>query len=217
MFEEIKATFAENDIALSDAQTAQFVLYHEALLSWNARADLISRNDEKRIVRRHFLQSAVLSKVTGNIDAHKVLDLGTGGGFPGVPLKIVMPGFHLILLDAKRWKTLFLRTLVDKLGLSDTEVVCARAETIRNTSPYQNQFDLVLSRAVTKLAPLWSLSQAFLKGNGKLICIKGTRVVDEIAACQGRHARLAVQRQLAPLTDPAAKTVQIVTCMKSPQ
>ena len=109
-----------------------------------------------------------------------VLDLGTGGGFPGVPLKIVTRDLQVALLDSKRWKGLFLRHLIEELELQNTEVLCERAEAAAEHEKYLNQFDRVVCRAVTDLNALYGLSRPFLKSDGKLVAVKGSRLNDEL-------------------------------------
>ncbi len=100
---KLSERFKENDVTLSQTQLNQFEIYYYELLKWNPKANLISKKDEGRIVERHFLESALLSFLNEFQGELSVLDLGTGGGFPGVPLKIVTPNLHMVLLDSKRW------------------------------------------------------------------------------------------------------------------
>ena len=165
---------------LSQKELNQFEIYYNELLKWNPKANLISKRDENRIAERHFLESALLSLLNEFQGELSVLDLGTGGGFPGVPLKIVSPDLQVVLLDSKRWKGLFLKHLIEVLELQNTEVLCERAETAAENKEYRNRFDRVVCRAVTDLSALYRLSRSFLKSGGKLVAVKGSRMNDEL-------------------------------------
>ncbi|MCH8954523.1 16S rRNA (guanine(527)-N(7))-methyltransferase RsmG [candidate division KSB1 bacterium] len=177
---KLRELFKENDLPLSQIQLNQFEIYYNELLKWNPKANLISKNDESRIVERHFLESALLSLLNEFQGGLSVLDLGTGGGFPGIPLQIVTPDLQLTLLDSKRWKGLFLKHLIEVLELQNTEVLCERAEAAAENEEYRNRFDRVVCRAVTDLSALYRLSRPFLKSGGNLVALKGSRLNNEL-------------------------------------
>ena len=177
---KLSELFKENDLPLSQIQLNQFEIYYNELLKWNPKAYLISKNDESRIVERHFLESALFSLLNEFQGGLSVLDLGTGGGFPGIPLQIVTPDLQLTLLDSKRWKGLFLKHLIEVLELQNTEVLCERAEAAAENEEYRNRFDRVVCRAVTDLSALYRLSRPFLKSGGKLVALKGSRLNNEL-------------------------------------
>lgn len=177
--EKIKEEFSRHDLSLSDAQAERFRIYHEEIVRWNVRANLISKNDVNRIVARHFVESAALSRFEEFSGDRTILDLGAGGGFPGVPLKIVCPHLDLVLLDSKRWKALFLKSLIAKLDL-EAEVVCERAEVLAEQEKYRSRFDIVVSRAVAPLSDLIHWGRPLLSENGVLVTIKGSSVQEEI-------------------------------------
>ena len=177
---KLSELFKENDLPLSQIQLNQFEIYYNELLKWNPKANLISKNDESRIVERHFLESALLSLLNEFQGGLSVLDLGTGGGFPGIPLQIVTPDLQLTLLDSKRWKGLFLKHLIEVLELQNTEVLCERAEAAAENEEYRNRFDRVVCRAVTDLSALYRLSRPFLKSGGNLVALKGSRLNNEL-------------------------------------
>lgn len=177
---KLRELFKENDLPLSQIQLNQFEIYYNELLKWNPKANLISKNDESRIVERHFLESALFSLLNEFQGGLSVLDLGTGGGFPGIPLQIVSPDLQLTLLDSKRWKGLFLKHLIEVLELQNTEVLCERAEAAAENEEYRNRFDRVVCRAVTDLSALYRLSRPFLKSGGNLVALKGSRLNNEL-------------------------------------
>ena len=104
---ELKGGFSGAGLPLSQQQAEQFLLYHEELIKWNPRAKLISKRDEGRVLTRHFLECAALTQFEEFTEGVRTLDLGTGGGFPGLPMKIIRPDLKMTLLDSKRWKMLF--------------------------------------------------------------------------------------------------------------
>lgn len=177
---KLSERFKENGLTLSQKKLNRFEIYYNELLKWNPKANLISKNDENRIIERHFLESALLSLLNEFQGKLSVLDLGTGGGFPGVPLKIVTPDLQIALLDSKRWKGLFLKHLIQKLELRNAEVLCERAEAAAENEEYRNRFDRVVCRAVTELSALYRLSKPFLNSGGKLVAVKGSRLSDEL-------------------------------------
>jgi len=200
---KLSERFKENDLTLSQTQLNQFEIYYYELLKWNPKANLISKKDEGRIVERHFLESALLSFLNEFQGELSVLDLGTGGGFPGVPLKIITPNLQMVLLDSKRWKGLFLRDLIETLELQNTEVLCERAEAAAKHREYRNRFDRVVCRAVTDLNALYRLSRPFLKSAGRLIALKGSRLNDELKGFKTQYPGVPLEVKPFPGTGAA--------------
>lgn len=197
---KLSELFKENDLSLSQIQLNQFEIYYNELLKWNPKANLISKNDESRIVERHFLESALLSLLNEFQGGLSVLDLGTGGGFPGIPLQIVTPDLQLTLLDSKRWKGLFLKHLIEVLELQNTEVLCERAEAAAENEEYRNRFDRVVCRAVTDLSALYRLSRPFLKSGGNLVALKGSRLNNELNRFKAEYPAVSFEVKPFPGT-----------------
>jgi 16S rRNA (guanine527-N7)-methyltransferase len=157
---------------------SHFGVYFTLLLDWNRRINLISKNDEDRIITRHFLQSIGLVRVVDFPDSAAVLDLGSGGGFPGIPLKLIRPDLHVFLVESKQKKGRFLQTVVDGLSLPQLEVIHGRAE---ERSGEIAGVDFIVCRAVTDLVTLIRWSPGNLrKEGGRLIVIKGEGVHGEL-------------------------------------
>lgn len=152
----------------ADAETySAFSRYHDAIQDWSQRVRLVSKGDRHQIWIRHFLDSlAPLRLIPSGAD---ILDLGSGAGFPGVPLKLCLPSCSLVLLESARMKSLFLLRLVEYLDLKNTEVVHARAEQVER--PFQA--DVVVARAVASLDRVWDLGKRFLREGGVVIAHKG--------------------------------------------
>lgn len=206
---ELSALFSGVGIQLSQSQVAQFSLYHSELLTWNRRVNLISRKDEERIVERHFIESARLMQVDEIQAAHEIIDIGSGAGFPGLPLKIVRPQILLTLLDSKRMKSLFLRDMIDKLALQDVEVVCARAEDVCSDPRWFGRFDCVVSRAVARLLPLYDMAEGFLKAGGVVVALKGSRADDEVEELIAGKTEIDVAVREFPGSNQALRLVVI--------
>lgn len=168
---------------LESSQLELFNSYIELILKWNSKVRLISSADELRIVKRHIIESLVLTSLNRISPNAEVLDLGAGAGFPGIPLKIADPSLRLTLLDSRRMKSLFLEDAVRVLNLSETQVVHDRAEKI--AEKFAGKFDHVVARAVSSLYNLWQWSSPVLKSGGMLLAQKGgdlSRETDELLA-----------------------------------
>ena len=160
-------------IVLTKEQLEAFATYHQLLLDWNQRMNLISRADESRIVTHHFLDSLTPVPHLEWPAGIQLLDLGSGAGFPGVPIKIIRPQVSLTVLDSRRKRILFLKKLVALLGLQSVSIICERAEKLHGHKQYLNRFNLVTARSVAPLSELVPLALPFLGRGGKLIVYKG--------------------------------------------
>lgn len=171
-------------LELSDVKSVmdRFVIYDGMLKDWNQKINLISRNDEGHILTKHMIPSLGLSKVLDFPVGCRVMDLGAGAGFPGLPLKLVRSDLRVVLVESKRKKSWFLSKVVDVLGLEGVEVVMNRVEDLGDDA---GPFDFIVSRAVTHLHRLWQWSLPLLKAQGgTLVAMKGRNADEEL-----RHYR----------------------------
>jgi 16S rRNA (guanine527-N7)-methyltransferase len=166
-------------IELGDEQFALFDLYQNELLKWNATTNLISEKTAGEIVTRHFLDSLSAAKFITNPNA-RLVDIGCGAGFPGIPLKIAMPSIQLYLLETNRKKVSFLKHIIRTLNLDQTQTLHDRTENIVQAETWKEKFDIVISRAAFKLSDLLTLGQYFLAPDGLLITLKGPDVSSEL-------------------------------------
>lgn len=173
-----------------------FVLYAKELQIWNKKFNLTAYESEREIVVYHFLDS-LLPLPLFPLKEGKLVDIGTGAGFPGIPLKIIQPRFSLYLLEANKKKVRFLKELRRRLGL-EFEILEGRAEDIAKIPLYREQFDLAVGRAVAPLPVLLEYSLPFLKVGGYLIAYKGPKLTEEISTVEralavlgGRLERIA--------------------------
>ena len=183
-------------IELNGEKRGQFSLFLETLFAWNRKINLISRKDTEHVAFYHFLDSlSILPHVEIPIGA-EMIDVGTGAGFPGIPLKILRSDLRLTLVESTRKKGLFLKHVISRLNVSEVEVLQARAETLHRESKYQNRYDVAVARAVSPLKSLILLCLPFLKNGGLFVAYKGANVRDELqkalpelSIVSGRFAR----------------------------
>jgi 16S rRNA (guanine527-N7)-methyltransferase len=176
--EWIQAASEKAGIALPAGAMDRFVRYRDLLLEWNQKINLISRSDEERIVRRHFLGSIGLLTVLRLDEGARVLDLGTGAGFPGLPLKIMRPDLQLILVESVKKKTLFLEAAVAGMELRGVTIKPDRVESLAGKMA---PVPWVLSRAVSDMSTLLQWSRPVLAKGGTLAVIKGKNAEKETA------------------------------------
>jgi 16S rRNA (guanine527-N7)-methyltransferase len=185
--EKLQAGARKLGLHLTAEQLEKFEIYYRELIDWNKRMNLTSITDYAEVQVKHFLDS--LTVVTANEPFNKgqnlrVIDVGTGAGLPGLPLKIIRPGIRLVLLEATAKKTQFLHYLVDRLGLEDVAIVAGRAEEVAHDVRYREKFDLVLSRAVASLPALVELTLPFCAVPGRFIAQKKGDIDREVAQSQ---------------------------------
>jgi 16S rRNA (guanine527-N7)-methyltransferase len=169
-------------VELSEQQLAQFDVYKNELLQWNAKTNLISENSSHEIITRHFLDSLTALQFIHKPNA-RMVDVGCGAGFPGLPLKIALPTLELYLLETNRKKVSFLKHLIRLLNLSTVVVLHDRTENIIKTDTWKEKFDVLISRATFKLSELLPQGEYFLVRGGNLIALKGPNVEEELTQC----------------------------------
>jgi len=170
-------------LRLDETALDRFGRYAAELRSWNAKTNLIADSTIKHIVTRHFLDSLTAAPFISPPYA-SVVDIGTGAGFPGIPLAIAMPSIHLTLIEANRKKVSFLKHIRRVLNMSDITVIQNRAEELIMHPESQKRHDVVISRAAFKLPELVSMSLSFLAPKGLLIAMKSADIEDELALVQ---------------------------------
>jgi 16S rRNA (guanine527-N7)-methyltransferase len=170
-------------LTLSSRQLEQFSIYYQELIGWNQRVNLTKITGYEEVQIKHFLDSLTVTLVFKSPFgvSLSVIDVGTGAGIPGLPLKVLLPDIRLVLLEATAKKAAFLNHVRDKLGLDNTEIIIGRAEDIAHSDQYRERFDIVLSRAVAPLPPLVELTLPFCAVGGSFIAQKKGAIDMEIS------------------------------------
>jgi len=185
---------------LTSSQEQQFEALQEIFSYWNARINVISRQDMENLYERHILHSLGIAKVIKFNDHTSVLDVGTGGGFPGIPLAIMFPSSNFLLVDSIGKKITVVNAVVEKLGLTNVRAVQSRAENI------EGKFDFVVSRAVTALPDFFSWVKDKIKGDGfnelpnGVLYLKGGDVAKELAQLKNNNPKLKITSQVFELS-----------------
>ena len=175
--EELLYKMKKIDVELTEKQVKQFYNYMNLLIEWNNNINLTAITEPKEIILTHFVDCATINKF---IDKNKVLDIGTGAGFPGIPLKIINENLEITLADSLNKRIKFLDIVIETLELNKIETIHARAEELAKNKKYRECYDIVVSRAVAALNVLLEYTTPFIKVGGKVICMKGNNVEEEI-------------------------------------
>lgn len=168
-------------VSPSQEAVGQFMVYLRELKVWNGRMNLTAIETDEDVITRHFLDSLTPYRFLGKVT--RLLDAGAGPGFPGIPLKIVLPNLRVTLLDSVSKKVLFMRHIIRTIGLGpDIEAIAARLEDKAVVKKYAGLFDCVISRAFTNLPDFLEMSRSYLAPGGIIMAMKGPKAKEELAA-----------------------------------
>lgn len=204
----------EHNVALTSAQLDQFELYYKTLVEWNEKMNLTAITEREQVYMKHFYDSLSLSFYFPMGQVSTIADIGSGAGFPSIPLKIAFPHLQVTIVDSLNKRITFLRELVTLLGLEHTECVHGRAEDIARLAPYRDHFDLVTARAVARLSVLNEFCLPFVKKGGSFIAMKGSDVEEEFSEAKYSLSELKgklikVDRMELPIEQSVRHFVQI--------
>ena len=189
-------------ISLTPSQIKSFEVYQRELMDWNARHNLTAIRDEEGIRIKHFLDSLTCLKMIDSPPA-RLIDVGTGGGFPGIPLKILFPGMQLTLVESVGKKVKFCQHIVDTLKLENVQVLQERAEDLGQSSEHREQYDWAVARAVANLPILAEYLLPLVRINGAMLAQKGHSGPAEAQKAENAIRLLGGHlRQLQQLTLP---------------
>lgn len=167
-------------IVLSDYQMEQLLLYYEMLVEKNKVMNLTAITEFHEVMKKHFIDSLSLVKAYDLCEPVSVIDIGTGGGFPGVPLKIAFPHLQVTLMDSLNKRVDFLREVIEELGLDGIEAIHGRAEDYAKPGKLREQYDLCVSRAVANLSVLSEYCLPYVKAGGRFISYKSEKLTEEM-------------------------------------
>lgn len=180
--QEFKAKLKEEAmqfrIELSEKEQDNFYNYMKLLLDWNEKINLTAITEPKEVITKHFVDSLSITQYINEID--RILDIGTGAGFPGIPLKIVLEKNEITLLDSLNKRINFLNEVIEKLELKNIQAIHRRAEEFNKIDGNRESYDIVVSRAVAKLNVLLEYMLPFVKLNGRCICMKSADTAEEL-------------------------------------
>lgn len=178
------------NITLSDRQVQQFMDYYALLVEWNSFMNLTAITEFEDVCKKHFVDSlAVVNAISFeelSTDNLSLIDVGTGAGFPGIPIAIVFPNIKVTLLDSLNKRINFLNTVIEKLGLQNCTTIHGRAEDFAKPSQLREQYDLCVSRAVANLTTLSEYCLPYIKVGGYFVSYKSEKIVEE--AVSADHA-----------------------------
>ena len=190
-------------ITLTPKQLSNLATYEHALVEWNTRVNLTAVDEPEKIRTKHFLDSLTCFRAMQDTPMERVIDLGTGAGFPGLPLKIIFPWMRLTLVDSVRKKTDFCEYIVNELSLTEVDIIQDRAEIIGQTAAHREQYDWALARSVAVMPVLMEFLLPLAVIGGKVLAMKG-----ENAPAETQNAEHAIQmlgghlQKLLPISLP---------------
>ena len=205
----------ELGIFLTDTQIRQFIKFYEYLIEKNKVMNLTAITDFDEVVSKHFIDSISCVKALDLSKIHTIIDIGTGAGFPGIPVKIIYPDKKMLLLDSLNKRVTFLNEVIDLLELEKIQTLHSRAEDAAQNPDYRERFDLVLSRAVSNLSVLSEYCLPFVKPSGFFVSYKSNSIDQEISNAENALKILGgkIVNQIA-FTLPETDINRILVCIK---
>ena len=178
---------------LDKEKMEQFLQYYDLLLEWNQKINLTAITEFRQVVIRHFVDSLSICRLISPESGQKMIDVGTGAGFPGIPIKIMFPSLNITLLDSLGKRVTFLQAVIEKLNLKKIEAIHGRAEELARMDDYRGEYDYAVSRAVSNISTIAEYCVPFLKKNGCFIAYKSMELEKELSNHQGSLQKLGAE------------------------
>ncbi|MHA0857568.1 16S rRNA (guanine(527)-N(7))-methyltransferase RsmG [Paenibacillus sp. CMAA1364] len=212
----------QHGLELNENQLNQFEIYFNELVSWNEKMNLTGITEREQVYTKHFYDSVSLSFFMDMKGVRTLADIGSGAGFPGIPLKICFPDLKLTIIDSLNKRITFLANIVEKLELTDVELIHGRAEEWGHKQGYRDHFDIVTARAVAKLALLNEFCLPFVRVNGTFVAMKGNDPSEEIMEASYSFKQLKgklnkVERFVLPVEDAERHIIFVEKRSSTPQ
>lgn len=205
-------------LQLSDRQIDQFIRYYEILIEWNGFMNLTGITEYNEVLKKHFIDSLSLVKIVDTSGPCKVIDVGTGAGFPGLALKIVFPQMEVTLLDSLNKRIQFLNAVIEDLQLEGVTTLHGRAEDYARPGKLREKFDLCVSRAVANLSSLTEYCLPFVKVDGCFVSYKSEKLSEELAASKNAILLLGGSlKKCEEFTLPNSDIFRSLICIKKIQ
>lgn len=190
MKEKLRVLCEKNGIQLSDEQLKQFSIFYDHMIEMNQVMNLTSITEEDEVILKHFYDSMSVIKYYDFHDQMNVIDVGTGAGFPGIPLAILLPNVQFTLMDSLNKRITFLKEVVQKCGLKNVKCIHSRAEELAKDGDYRENYDVCVSRAVANLSVLLEYCIPFIKKGGKFISYKSISSEEELTDSKNAQNKL---------------------------
>lgn len=176
----LRKAFNELSISYNDSIINKYEDYMNLILEWNEKVNLTAITDKEEFIKKHYIDSVLCYSFPEMIKAKKVIDVGTGGGFPGIPLALLFPDKEFVLMDSLKKRLNIIDDLTQKLGITNVITLHGRAEDIGRSKENREKYDICVSRAVANLATLSEYCLPFIKRGGNFLAYKGTKSGEEI-------------------------------------
>lgn len=198
MLEDIRSKFLDAEIELTDSQLEKMDVMIEFLTEYNQKVNLTAIKDREGIIEKHLVDSVLPLRLYELKKGAECMDIGTGAGFPAVPMMIYRPDLKFTLLDARRKRTDYLGLLADKLGIKPAEIIHGRAEELGAVGKYRTRYDMITARAVSDLVTLFKYAAPMLKKDGVFMAMRGAKdeMTEEIKK-SGERLGLFYEKELS--------------------
>ena len=177
---QLKEDAFQFGVELNEKQLFQFQKYYEMLIEWNEKINLTAITEFEEVLKKHFLDSISIGRLLSQDDEVSILDIGTGAGFPGIPIKIAFPNVKVTLLDSLNKRVNFLKEVINELSLEEISALHGRAEDFAKKKELREQFDFCVSRAVANLSSLSEFCLPYVKVGGKFVSYKSEKAKEEL-------------------------------------